>query len=395
MSWETAVLQEGEFPGPGVTHIEQVNLRGSKNEMLVSDFHQGRVRWLGNCDASGECDSEDLAGTFTNPTRTAVADMDGDGRRDVIVADIGSLFPIEEPVGTVKVLYGRSGGGFEQEDILTFIGRVVCATPADLDDDGDLDLIICEFGAETGRFLWLEQTFVGWDEHVLWETDGAMNGWAADIDDDGQDEIVASISQLEEVIVIWDRQSDGSWVRLDDPFDAPIDWFGMSGMEVGDLDEDGDLDIVVANGDSLDGDFPVGVEDPWKHYGIRWLENDDGEWIDHDILRHWGAYTPRIADLDGDCDNDIAVISLQMAETVYDRAPGTVPTEPMFWLEQTEPGVFTKHVLPEALSLPHGFALEVMDVDGDSIPDIVAAPIDLGGFHEEAEHLFMWRGVWE
>ena len=105
-------------------------------------------------------------------------------------------------------------------------------------------------------------------------------------------------------------------------------------------------------------------------------------------------------DLDGDCDLDVAVISIQEYAALYVNGggpgPDALPKDPVFWLEQQDDGSFVKHSL-DGLPITAGFAIEVLDVDGDDIPDIVAAPFDFGFGEAEpdAEHVVWWRGVWE
>jgi len=378
---------------PGVTHIQSVQLLSTGSaELLVSDAWQSRVRWLGDCDSAGSCRVEDLEAEWGQPSRSAVADMNGDGRMDVVVADIGSVFPTPEPVATVRLLTAQAGGGFIATDVATFLGRTSCATPADLDGDGDLDLIVCEFGAEEGSLLWLEQSGTDWIKHPLLEVTGPTDAWPVDLDGDGDLDLMSAVSQLEETVYVYENDGSGTFTRQKDAFKATEDYWGMSGLQLADMDGDGDMDAVLTNGDSLDGDLPPEVA-PDAHYGVQWLENLGAwEWKTHDIVRHWGAYTTRIGDIDGDCDPDIAVSSVQEANVFPDRE---MKIEPLFWLEQTSTGTFTKHIIDVDGLEPILFAMELVDVDDDGKLDIVAGPLDLTETKVGEPHVVWWRGKWD
>ncbi len=118
-------------------------------------------------------------------------------------------------------------------------------------------------------------------------------------------------------------------------------------------------------------------------------------WGNNDMAGQLGGSHMHAADMDGDGDNDIVA-----AELAHNYG--------VAWYEQTAPGMFTKHTIagnPEdkgvtgiVFSQPH--ALEVADMDGDGMPDIVTGKMrfahpdgygdpDLGG--DPVNYVFQFK----
>jgi hypothetical protein len=82
---------------------------------------------------------------------------------------------------------------------------------------------------------------------------------------------------------------------------APHPMYGFTGMSLADLDGDGDTDILMSNGDALDTQ-----PDPKPYHGVQWLENRGKlQFQFHDIGRFYGAAVAAAGDLDGDGDLDV------------------------------------------------------------------------------------------
>ena len=82
--------------------------------------------------------------------------------------------------------------------------------------------------------------------------------------------------------------------------------FGSSWITVVDFDQDGDPDILLSNGDAFD--YAPANSRPW--HGVHWLENrGDLEFEIHRIADLSGASSPQAADLDDDGDLDVVVVS--------------------------------------------------------------------------------------
>jgi hypothetical protein len=93
-----------------------------------------------------------------------------------------------------------------------------------------------------------------------------------------------------------------------------------------------------------------------------------------------GAMSPRAADLDGDGDMDIAVVS---AYNDWDNPAA----QSLVWLENEGGQRFTLHGLANAPT--HLITLGVADLNGDGRPDLVT-----GGLHASRPYDRMSRITW-
>ena len=298
------VAEEG---APVTANVRTMDVDGDgEDEVVFTEPIAGRIGWVESTCVYGACEATLIEGLGA-PVRTSSADLDGNGIVELIVADIGILYPSNEKSG--RILSIENG---EVTVLIDGLGRPVCAEPADLDGDGDLDLTLCEFGHDEGSISWLEQNDSGgWEQHILDARPGGIHAMPHDMDGDGDMDIVATISQDSEDIMYYRNEGGGQFHSII-LYDASEAWFGMSGLRLVDLDVDGDMDIVFTNGDTMDFDTPEGI-DPNQLHGVAWLENDGtANFTHHDLVRNWGAYDTVMLDWEGDGDLDMLVICLQM-----------------------------------------------------------------------------------
>ena len=338
-------------------------------QLLVTEPSSGRITWLQGLDNYVE-----FSDGLTEPVRTHVTDLDGDGDQDLLVADIGFLRPTNKKLGSVVLLKNTGEQQFTPVVLLDDVGRVACAEAADLDWDGDLDIAVCVFGHLDGKTVWLEQTgnleFV---EHLLDDRPGAIHAYPIDADGDGDLDLAVALSQQFEEVILY-RNDGRDNFEMEVLFKATVEYYGLSGIEPVDLDKDGDIDILFTNGDTLD--FPEEQIDisPNNFYGLAWLENDgSGNFAHHEITRYWGAFAVKAVDLDGDDDLDLVLSGMQIAN-IYPEAD----VQNVIWMENDGDQGFIRHTLDIALP-PLMLTLEVVDADDDGVPDIIGGSHDFTG----------------
>ncbi|MCC7439246.1 MAG: VCBS repeat-containing protein [Armatimonadetes bacterium] len=375
---------------PAIGHVNVVDLdQNGQNDLLVCDAGGELLSWIHRV---GSVWREDTIAQLPNPGHAEVLDFNGDGALDVVVACIGSMAPTDAPVGAVGLLINDGAMNFKGKVILDSIGRAADVQPGDLDGDGDVDFAVADFGyLNRGGVGWIEQKEAGqFEYHIISRKAGAINVPIADLNGDHQLDIVAVISQEhEEVSVLLNQKKSGKKnakpvlpaKRFQEKtiFKAPTPSYGSSGIQLVDIDGDNDLDILYSNGDNLD--LPTIVVRPY--HGVQWLENKGNlKFVSHDLLRYYGAYRAQAADLDGDGDTDVVASSLFNDWSDPRRAS-------LIWLENNGKQKFMGHGIATAPT--HLLTIDVGDLNGDHLPDIVGGGMHLFPPFDRLGRVTFWR----
>jgi hypothetical protein len=362
---------------PQMSHVAMVDLdRDGLMDVLACDALRNVLVWV----------RQSPKGTFTEQTIAGVAapahveaiDFDHDGDLDLVVAALGFLFPNNNRVGSVIVFENDGQQHFKSHYIADRVARVADARAADLDGDGDLDVSVAGFGYDDGETSWLENKG-NWmfEQHVLQRLSGGINALPVDLNGDKSLDIVALISQeWEEIWAFVNNGKGGFAPRM--LWGSTNPDFGSSWISIVDLDRDGDPDILYANGDAFE--YAPPNSRPWQ--GIQWLENT-GNWkfTFHRIIDLQGATSPEAADLDGDGDLDVLIVT---SNNDWDnlQAPS------LLWLENDGHQKFTMH--PIASSPTHLLTVAVGDLDGDGKPDAVTGGMHISRPYDRIGRITAW-----
>ena len=362
---------------PQMSHVAMVDLdRDGLMDVLACDALRNVLVWV----------RQSPKGTFTEQTIAGVAapahveaiDFDHDGDLDLVVAALGFLFPNNNRVGSVIVFENDGQQRFKSHYIADRVARVADARAADLDGDGDLDVSVAGFGYDDGETSWLENkgnwTF---EQHVLQRLSGGINALPVDLNGDKALDIVALISQeWEEIWAFVNNGKGGFTPRM--LWGSTNPDFGSSWITIVDLDRDGDPDILYANGDAFE--YAPPNSRPWQ--GIQWLENTGNfKFAFHRIIDLQGATSPEAADLDGDGDLDVLIVT---SNNDWDN-----PQAPsLLWLENDGHQKFTMH--PIASSPTHLLTVAVGDLDGDGKPDAVTGGMHISRPYDRIGRITAW-----
>ena len=306
-----------------------------------------------------------------NPAHIEATDLDGDQRVDYLISELGSYLPEDHKLG--KVIWYRPDQPTDSASQILFegVGRVADVRPADFDGDGDLDLVVAEFGwFKTGGIHVLKQTGLadGVPQFESTEVDkrhGTINVPVTDLDGDGDLDFVALISQEYEEIAAFLNRGDGTFERqIINPGSKPS--YGSGGIELTDLDGDNDLDVLYVNGDSLDSNMIK------PYHAVQWLENEGDFPFRYRLIDHVpGACRAIAADMDSDGDQDIVVGAWIPPKNSVSSASSDGDFDTLMWFEQKTSGTFQRHSIARAQSLGV-MSADVGDLDGDGHPDIIA-----------------------
>jgi hypothetical protein len=356
----------GPEPGlrPRITNVRIADLdRDGRLDVLACDAERNRIFWyrsLGN----GQWDEVSLGDEVSAPAAATPADLDGDGDSDVIVAVLDSVLPTDERVGRV-VWLENAGGKFVNRVLLENVRRVSDVQAADLDGDGDTDLAVAVFGYHHGEILWLENVGGGrFRDHQLLATDGPSHVPIADFTGDGKPDIAALVSQEHEEVWVFENGGKGRFHPRRVFQSLNFDLGGV-GLVPTDLDRDGKPDLLLAAGDNLE----VNRHYPQPWHGCVWLRNvGDGKFEPTRIASVGGVYGAAAADFDGDGDVDV-VLACMFNDWHRAWAAGLV------LLTNDGRQNFTPTTIADR---PINLAtVAAGDLTGDGRPDIVAGALNL------------------
>ncbi|MCA9198718.1 MAG: VCBS repeat-containing protein [Planctomycetales bacterium] len=281
------------------TSFDVQDLDGDGDVDIVAS-QASQLVWLPN-DGDGNFGPIRAIGSLNGVAEVRAVDMDADGDLDLLARTNRTSIFSNFRIVAIKNTDGKGSFG-EWTTVVNSASGGYTLDVGDVDADGDVDIITT---TSEGFVFHPNLDGLGQFGHArtllpTLEPIGAVA--VADINGDARTDIAfASFSPASTVLLT--SNADGSWSQTRLLTNAPVE----RALQFGDLDNDGDQDLVFGNGDYL-----IGGQ-------LSWLENQQGEF--NSTAQVWssaqsGFVDIELQDLDADGDLDIFAVSNSLVSSL-------------------------------------------------------------------------------
>jgi len=305
-------------------------------DILAAYYYANKIAWLENRDGLGTFSSEHGITTEAEGARCVyAADLDGDGDLDVLSAS-----EYDDKVAWYENVDGS--GTFGPQRLINTTGDWIGTVfPADLDGDGDMDVISAS--RHDGNITWYKNTdsegLFGPAQKITTEVYSVRSICTADLDNDGDVDLL-SASEYDKKIAWYENYN----TRIPFGPQQVISLFADGAQCVGaaDLDGDGDMDVLTASEED--------ARITWYENLIIQTELDEGQEIRPDTFGLSQNYPNPF--------NTTTIIRFALSKKcfvtlkVYDLSGRSIE---MLVNEQRNPGIYD--ILWDANDLPSGIYL--------------------------------------
>lgn len=256
-------------------------------DILVASNRDNKISWFEDVDGVQTFTIQHIISTTVyNPKSLKSVDIDDDGDMDVFVAS--------EADDKIIWFRNQGNGTFDSELVITTeTNNPNMIDIADFDNDGDLDVISSSYNDD--KLAWYENEdglgSFGAQQIISTEMNGVLTVYTADFDNDGDLDILSSAGIDRQIAWIEHTDGQGSFGP------KQVIAFGVSNatsMDIGDIDNDNDLDFLVGRGNSFD---------------LAWYANENGTHPNGQFgyandISSTGVAVVSLADIDNDGDLD-------------------------------------------------------------------------------------------
>lgn len=271
----------------GAKSVTAYDFDGDSDIDVVSASQtEDKIVWYENTNGLASFGPEKiLTRSINRPLSSIYRDIDGDGDLDVVSASDN-----DGKVAWYKNVDGQ--GTFAPQTIISadlYSARVVEAV--DLDQDGDLDIVSGESHSTQSKFVWYKNlNGQGQFSSEINVGSGYMSGLsdlkAADLDNDGDNDLVYLTQWVESTIIWLENNGQGSFIShvitLTNNSTA-------AELLIADMNNDGKKDIVLPG------------------FKLTWYANNGAGSFTEVMIdgSFYDSFSCKVADMDGDGDNDL------------------------------------------------------------------------------------------
>ena len=224
-----------------------------------------------------------------------VSDLEIQGNQKYVL-QMGNMNPNDRKLGKLSVI-NENG---DITDLIDSLKRPVNLKLWDVNEDGTDDYVISNFGNLAGNLSWYD----GLDkkQHIISNTAGPMTTLIKDLDGDGVEELIALFCQGNERISIFHKK--GGTFTEEIALRFPPN-YGSSYIDLQDINNDGYLDLLYANGDNAD----FSIEKKPYHGFTIFLNDGQNKFKKAYFYPYPGCSKVVALDFDKDGDLDFGLIS--------------------------------------------------------------------------------------
>jgi len=225
----------------GANSVFVVDVDGDTDlDVLSASFWDSKIAWYENVDGLGTFGSEQVITTMASDARAVfAADLDGDGDVDVLSAS-----SFDNTIAWYENTDGLGTFG-PRQTIENQASEARAVIAADLDGDSDMDVLSASLADDT--IAWYENTdgmgTFGPQRPISTVVEAAISVFAADMDLDGDFDVISGSLGDE---IFWHPNLDGAG-SFGPPQLISAAGDGTLSVFVADLDGDGDPDIAAAS----------------------------------------------------------------------------------------------------------------------------------------------------
>ena len=378
--WERFTIDESFIHVMSVD-VADINNDGFK-DIVATSWQLNEVAWWKNSgDPTQSWTKYIIKTNYTNAHDAKCADIDNDGDVDVIIASYA--------LGEIDICFndGNPSSNWQSSVLTSSFGGVLSLLIKDMDKDGDLDIL--GTASDANLISWWENSGsnpINWLYHNIDSNfDGSSDLYVIDMNNDGLYDVIAGGWKSNQVAYwICNNLQNNSWSK----FIVSSQLLIPAGVSGGDLDEDGDVDIVAVG--KVPGELVI-----YQNSNFNWTKivlTNDFE----------GGEDVQILDLDGDGALDIVSVASSgklvwwQNETpvrIFNGPNNHTPQK--FGLEQNYPNPFNPTTtIRYRLSKTSFVTLKVYHVLGNEIATLVNEEKPAGNYEFNFDGTQLTSGVY-